>query len=129
MLSYLAIALGSAAGGALRSLVGFWLVGYTPAGFPVGTWVVNVSGSLLLGMLIPLLEAPGWLPAELFWLLVVGLCGSYTTVSTFSLQSVVLANGGRRLTAAVYITTTVFACLTAVAVGYAVAGLWISGPT
>ena len=120
MNTYLAIALGGAAGGALRVLVGVWAGRLPVHGFPFGIWVVNVTGSLLLGLLLPLVLHPGWLATESYWLLVVGLCGSYTTVSTFALQTVSLFEGGRNPMAGLYIGLSLLACL-----GAAALGLWL----
>ncbi len=114
---YLAIALGGAAGGALRTAVNLWLGRFVSAEIPLGIWVVNLSGSLTLGILLPLIRHPGWLMPETYWFLVVGLFGSYTTVSTFALQSVDLLQGPRWRTGIVYVSASIIGCSVAAAIG------------
>jgi fluoride exporter len=94
-LNVLFVAIGSAAGGVLRWLVGDWVQraqgGAPPSVFPLGTLVVNATGSFVLGVLAVVLarEAPG-APSVTRLLLAVGFCGGYTTFSTFSLDTVAL---------------------------------------
>ena len=121
---YLAVALGGAAGGALRHLVGAAVAARTGGRFPWGTWVVNVTGSALIGLLVPVLGHAGPDGSPLAHALVVGLCGSYTTVSAFALQSAELHRGGHHGTALLYAGGSVLACMVAVAAGYALGLLW-----
>jgi fluoride exporter len=109
MLSYLYVAVGSAAGGLARFIVGTWLqrhlddwaprtmaAPYLP--FPVGTLIVNVTGSFLLGAILVMVARQGPHANALRLLLAVGLCGGYTTFSTFSADTVgLLENGGGAL--------------------------------
>jgi fluoride exporter len=96
MLSYLYVALGSAVGGVTRFAVGGWVQrlagGLPPAVFPVGTLVVNVTGSFVLGLLAALIAKPADdVTADAIRLLIgVGFCGGYTTFSTFSLDTFAL---------------------------------------
>jgi fluoride exporter len=85
-------------------------------GFPYGTLVVNVSGAALIGMLAALapLGDPIWLA------LAIGLLGSYTTVSSFSLQTLALLRGGAPGLAVLNVLASTALCLLAAAVGYAV---------
>jgi len=95
MLTYLYVAIGSALGGMARWSLGGWIQraagGAPPAVFPVGTLVINASGSLVLGVLAVLLarEAPGSTSVTRL-MLAVGFCGGYTTFSTFSLDTIAL---------------------------------------
>jgi CrcB protein len=95
MLSYLYVAVGSAVGGVARWEVGRWMQrvqrGTPPGVFPLGTLIVNASGSFVLGLLAVAMarEAPGE-PSVTRLLLAVGFCGGYTTFSTFSLDTVAL---------------------------------------
>ncbi|MEO6527014.1 MAG: fluoride efflux transporter CrcB [Gemmatimonadaceae bacterium] len=106
MLNYLLIAIGSAMGGVARWAVGNWthrLAGGTPpAVFPIGTLVVNATGSFVLGVLAALMARPGGSHDGLVRLLfAVGFCGGYTTFSTFSLDTIaLLENRGLSLAAA-----------------------------
>lgn len=82
-MTFLAVALGSAAGGVLR----YWLSVTFSGVFPWATFGVNVAGSFLIGVLIEL--AGSW-PPPLRALLIPGLCGGLTTFSTFSADTLLL---------------------------------------
>jgi fluoride exporter len=115
MLSYLYVALGSAAGGVARWSVGNWVQrlggGLPPAVFPVGTLVVNASGSFVLGLLAAVLTRPSaGARTDLAWLLLgVGFCGGYTTFSTFSLDTVALLETRGGIVALVNVVASVSA--------------------
>lgn len=113
LLALLAVALGGALGGALRYVVASG-VGQK-FGHPVwGTLAVNVSGSFILGALAGALE-----PHVTAWLLFsVGLLGSYTTVSSFSLQTMRLIREGRMRFALSNIALSVALCLGSAAAGF-----------
>ena len=111
MLSYLYVAIGSAVGGLARFVIGTWLqrrlddwaprtsvVPYLP--FPIGTLIVNVSGSFLLGAVLVVVARQGQQGNALRLLLAIGLCGGYTTFSTLSADTVgLMENGGGALAA------------------------------
>lgn len=92
-MSVLYVALGGAIGAAARYLAGLWLVARFGAGFPWGTFFVNVTGSFLIGIVLVLVEE-GTLPAEARLFLAVGILGGYTTFSSFSYETLQLLNGG-----------------------------------
>lgn len=122
------VMVGSALGGAAR----FWLSGvvgrHVGETFPWGTMAVNVTGCLAIGALGAIaLNGPGWFrdPA-VGSLAIVGFLGCYTTVSSFSLQTLMLARDGEMLRAAGNVALSVVLCLAAVALGYA-AGIGV-GP-
>jgi fluoride exporter len=123
MLSYFYVALGSAAGGVARWSVGNWVQrlggGLPPAVFPVGTLVVNATGSFVLGLLAVLIARPsGSERADVARLLLgVGFCGGYTTFSTFSLDTVALLETRGGLVAGVNVVANVSAGLIGVAAG------------
>ena len=118
-MSYLWVAIGSAVGGMARyagtGLAARWL----GAGFPWGTLLINVSGSLAIGALAVLIPADGRAVSEnARLLLMVGVCGGFTTFSAFSLETLSLARGGDWGLAAGYVLGSVVLCLVAVAAGY-----------
>lgn len=127
MMTYLWIALGSALGGVAR----FWLSGVVARAigevFPWGTFVVNVTGSFLIGFVGFLTGPDGRLlvapDARLF--VMVGICGGYTTFSSFSLQTLMLARDGDFLRAGFNVVASVVACLVSVWLG-AVAAMLIN---
>ncbi|GAA2491024.1 fluoride efflux transporter CrcB [Winogradskya humida] len=112
-MTVLFVALGAAVGAALRYLTGRWVKSDS---FPWPTLTVNLAGSLLLGFLVGLPVAP-WLAA----LLGTGFCGALTTYSTFSLETLQLARGGRRLRAAAYVIISLLAGLGAAYLGILIA--------
>ena len=113
--SLLLIALGGALGSVARAVAGFLI----PAGrLPWGTIVVNVVGSLVIGGVIARLPQHGelHLRAHAFW--VVGVCGGFTTFSTFSWQTVEQMQKGNWGVAAANVVLSVLLCLAATWVGW-----------
>lgn len=116
-----------ALGGAVGSLGRFWLaealVAIGMTWFPWATLVANVTGSFLIGLIAALTGPDGRLLIDpdwrLFWL--VGLCGGYTTFSSFSLQTLTLVQGGEWTKAGLNVAASVALCLVAVALGFALA--------
>lgn len=88
------IALGGAAGATLRYLIDTWVSERVGGAFPWGTFVVNVSGSLALGLLFALAIDRGFLPASIRGPVLIGFIGAYTTFSTLMLESWRLIEGG-----------------------------------
>lgn len=126
MPEYLAVALG----GALGSVGRYWftLVGVRLWGeaFPWGTIVINVLGSFVIGAFGTLTARQGLLPAgdDIRLFVMVGICGGFTTFSSFSLQTLVLLRSGNVGGAATNVVMSVLLCVLAVSLGhYAVARL------
>ena len=113
-----------AIGGALGSVGRYWLSGVVASRvgetFPWGTLVVNLSGSFIIGLLAALTEPEGRLLASpgfrLF--LMIGVCGGYTTFSSFSLQTLNLLRDGEWLYAGGNVLLSVILCLIGVWLGY-----------
>jgi fluoride exporter len=120
---YFWIAAGSALGGIAR----FWCSGVIARAFgetfPWGTLIVNVSGSLLIGIVAALTGPDGriFLGSTARLALMAGFCGGYTTFSSFSLQTLSLVQDGEWWLAGANIALSVVACLVAVWAGYAFA--------
>ncbi|WP_047864294.1 fluoride efflux transporter CrcB [Rubrobacter aplysinae] len=95
----LLVAGGGAVGAALRYLIGGWVVSRLGPDFPWGTFIVNVSGCLLIGAVLGLVEH-GALPGGARLFLAVGVLGGYTTFSTFGYETLRLLEGGELLAAA-----------------------------
>jgi CrcB protein len=115
------IPLAVAAGGAIGASARYRLVGgldhWLGAGFPMGTLAVNALGSFMIGVLIEV-TALVWSPApELRALLVVGVLGSFTTVSAFSLDALVLFERGAGGLAGLYIAASVTLSLAGIYAG------------
>jgi CrcB protein len=119
--SYLWVGIGSAFGGMAR----FWVSGFVAERvgqrFPWGTIIINITGSLIIGILYALTLPEGRLNTSrivVTQLLMVGICGGYTTFSSFSLQTLTLARDGQWLWAGGNILISVAACLIAVWLGF-----------
>jgi fluoride exporter len=106
-LALFSVALGGALGSLARYLVGIYAGRWLGTAFPWGTLFINVSGSFLIGAFAEAF-ALRWNSAfstRVF--LVVGICGGYTTFSTFSLEIVTLIGRGEMLAAMIYIAASV----------------------
>jgi CrcB protein len=115
------VALGSAIGGAGRYLLGGLVQRLLDTTFPAGTLLINVSGSLLLGVIIRYaIETPTLTP-ELRAFLTIGLCGGYTTFSSFSYEAVALLEDGEWTRAGLYVAASVLLSLLGTLLGFALA--------
>ncbi|GGR18609.1 fluoride efflux transporter CrcB [Deinococcus ruber] len=109
-------ALGALARSALSTLVQGRLSGGHWAGFPLGTLLINVLGSFLLGLIMAL-NLRGLLSAPLRLALGTGFVGAFTTFSTFEWESSALLRGGEGLRAGLYIFGNLLAGYVAVLLG------------
>jgi CrcB protein len=115
-MAYLWVALGGATGAAARFAVAQWMGARWGWTFPWGTFTVNVTGSLAIGLVMTLLLARGADPAYRL-LLVTGFLGGYTTFSAFSFEALGLLEARRWDAAALYVTGSVVLGLLATALG------------
>lgn len=98
LLIVLAVALGGFVGAPARFRVDRFVADRIETDFPLGTFLINLSGSLLLGLLTGL-DLTGHLPRLAKALLAIGFCGAYTTFSTWSFETVRLIEEGELLQA------------------------------
>jgi CrcB protein len=123
MAAYLWIAVGSALGGMAR----FWCSGLAARlieeTFPWGTLLVNVVSSFIIGFFATLTGPDGrvFVDALTRQFVILGICGGYTTFSSFSLQTLSLVQDGEWWLAGANIALSLIACLIAVWAGYALA--------
>jgi CrcB protein len=113
---YLVVLTGAGLGGLARYLASTWIMEKFAGRFPLGTFVINITGSFLIGVLMTLLTErwqphPNW---RLF--LVVGVLGGYTTFSSFEYETYQVVRGGARWIGLAYVASSVV-------VGYA--GVWL----
>lgn len=94
MKTFLLIGTGSAIGGICRYLVQINLAKLLGVQFPFGTFLVNLSGCFLIGLLYGLADRHAWMSMEWRLLLITGICGGYTTFSSFSYEAVSLLRQG-----------------------------------
>jgi CrcB protein len=110
------VAVGSAVGGASRFLLSSFI--QQRAGtFPVGTLIINITGSLILGFLMRYALGSTSVSAEMRALLTTGFCGGYTTFSTFSYETIALMEDGDYRRAAIYVIASVVLSLAATFLG------------
>ncbi|MFE7766075.1 fluoride efflux transporter CrcB [Streptomyces sp. NPDC057438] len=123
-MNWVLVIVGGMVGAPLRYLTDRAVQSRHATAFPWGTLAVNVTGSLVLGTLTGAVAA-GAAGSHLQLLLGTGLCGALTTYSTFSYETLRLAQDGARVPAVANVVASVTAGLGAVAVGLAVArALW-----
>ena len=119
MISYLVVAVG----GALGSIARFWASGAIAQRFgetfPLGTLVVNITGSFVLGFFAAMTGPEGRVLASptLRQFFMIGLCGGYTTFSSFTLQTLALARDGEWGFAALNVAASFACCLFAIWLG------------
>jgi CrcB protein len=118
---YLWVALGSALGGVARYGCALLASDWVGDAFPWGTIFINALGSFVIGFFATVTAAEGRLlvRSEARVFVTVGLCGGYTTFSSFSLQTFLLARGGEWLAAGANVVLSVVLCLAAVWIGHA----------
>jgi CrcB protein len=108
------VALGGAIGSVLRYLISFSMSLRIGAGFPWATFLINVAGSFLIGMVAEIaLQRASWIGPELRLFLAVGVLGGFTTFSTFSLELVGLIGQRAPALAVVYAAGSVLLGLAA----------------
>ena len=121
-LTWAAFSIAAAAGAVLRYLVDGRLAEGADGAFPWGTWVVNVTGSFVAGLLSGLALHHA-LPVRPRVVLITGLCGAYTTFSTFTAETVRLIEEGRLAAAARNVSGTALAAALAAGAGLALASI------
>jgi CrcB protein len=102
-------------GGLVGSICRYWVAGWVQAlngtDFPVGTLAVNVAGSFIIGLLMVLAIDRAMFSAETRILLTTGFCGGFTTMSTFSYETLAMLREGSLTAGAGNIAGTLVACL------------------
>ena len=122
-MTWLWVMLGSALGGGLR----YWLSGlaahHIGETFPIGTLIVNVTGCFVIGFFAALTGPDGriFVGTEARQFVMTGICGGYTTFSSFGLQTLNLAQDGEWTLAGLNVVLSVVLCLLAVWLGFVAA--------
>lgn len=110
------VAAGSALGGVARFWLGMRITAAAGPAFPWGTFAINALGSLAIGY------ASGWSHVSAVrHLVMIGLCGGFTTFSSFSLENLTLLRQGEFSRAALYAAGSMMVCLCAVWLGFLLA--------
>jgi len=100
------VGLGGIVGTCIRYYLGLWLTRRAGSSFPWGTWIINLSGSLILGVFFNLYNQE-LLAEALWWMLGVGFCGAYTTFSTFGYEAQQLVVKKHFVRAMIYLISSI----------------------
>ena len=87
MKTILLVGCGGFLGAVSRYLVALAMLGLVGPGFPYGTWIINLTGSVLLGLTAGITLAKGSIPMELVLMISIGFLGAYTTFSTLTVET------------------------------------------
>lgn len=120
MLGYVVVFVGAGAGGMLRHFMNIWIARIAGTHFPYHTLAINITGSMVMGMVAAWFAMKGGATGHLRLFLATGVLGGYTTFSAFSLDAVLLWERHEHLMAALYVGGSVVGSLLGLA-----AGLWI----
>jgi CrcB protein len=120
MILALLVGLGAAFGAVSRYLLDQAVTRNRASAFPAGTWIINITGSFILGLLTGLAAHHGLAP-QVVTVVGTGVCGGYTTFSTFSYETLRLTEDGVGLVAVGNVVGSLAAGLGAAALGFGVA--------
>ena len=115
----LLVGAGSAIGGMARFLVNRGVTFVFNYPFPLATFIVNITGSFLIGYLYSISVKHEWLTTPALLFLVTGICGGYTTFSAFSYENFMLIRNGHAGITVIYIMASIF-----LGIGAALMGFW-----
>jgi fluoride exporter len=126
VLPFLIVGLGGFVGANARFLVARWLGAFVETRFPLGTFVINISGSFLLGVIGTMVAQKVFRNSDAVRLAVgVGFLGAYTTFSTFTFETHALFDDGEWITATTNMFASLFVGLLAVRAGIVAARTWL----
>jgi CrcB protein len=120
MMSYVVVFLGAGVGGAVRHAMNIWVARLAGTHFPMHTLAINVTGSLVMGMVTAWFALKGGATGHLRLFLATGVLGGYTTFSAFSLDAILLCERQDYTLAALYVGGSVVGSLLGL-----VGGLWL----
>ena len=120
MMSYLVVFIGAGMGGAVRHGMNIWVGRLLGTGFPSYTLIINIVGSLAMGLVAGWFTMKGGATGHMRLFLTTGILGGFTTFSAFSLDAMLLWQRHEHLLAALYVGGSVAGAIAGLA-----AGLWI----
>ena len=116
--SLLIVGVGSFIGGAIRYLLSLFMKNLCGQGFPWGTLSVNLLGCFLFGIVFAIFSKSSSTDSTLYLLLTTGICGGFTTFSTFANESIQMLQHCNIFGFIAYVATSVMAGLALIALGY-----------
>lgn len=122
-MTFLIVFLGAGLGGCLRHSVNLLCKSFT---LPWATFLINVSGSMLMGMVVAYLAQRGHLSQNWRLFVATGILGGYTTFSTFSLDAALLIEKGKSGAACIYVASSVLLGLAGLFAGMRLVRWWVS---
>ena len=120
MLGYVVVFVGAGVGGTMRHAMNIWIARFAGTHFPYHTLAINITGSMVMGMVTAWFAMKGGATGHLRLFLATGVLGGYTTFSAFSLDAILLWERHEHQLAALYVGGSVVGSLLGL-----VAGLWI----
>jgi CrcB protein len=124
LINLIYVASGGAVGAVLRYLTSNFYRFYFP-NFPIGTLFINFIGSFLIGILASNLESRGTSYIFIKYFLIIGILGSFTTFSTFSIETIQLANDKKLFLSLVYIFVSISLCIFGAFSGFNINKIWL----
>ena len=124
MIQLIYVASGGAVGAVLRYLTSNFYKFYFP-NFPIGTLFINFIGSFIIGILASNLESRGTSYILIKYFLIIGILGSFTTFSTFSLETIQLVNDKKLFLSLVYIFLSISLCILGAFFGFNINKIWL----
>ncbi len=123
MMNFIFVAIGGALGAVARYVLGSWISGKWTYDFPLHTFLINITGAFLLGLLNTLFLDKLTLSPEMRLAMTVGFLGAFTTFSTFGYEAIMLMKDGNILTAGMYTLVSIIVGFLGVVLGMGLARL------
>ncbi len=117
-INILLVFLGGGIGSILRYLAGIWVYRLIPTPWPLSTWLVNMTGSFVIGIVYGLVLSANQVGELHKLLLITGFCGGFTTFSSFSYENMLLLQDGAYLRFLIYVFSSLIIGILMVALGY-----------
>ena len=122
-MEYLVIGIGGFLGANTRYLVAGWAARRFGATFPYGTFIINISGSFILGFFMAFLRDRAFIHPNYRLFFAIGFLGAYTTFSTFTYESLRLLQDGSILLGVINILSSIIIGLVGVFIGFVLGGI------